>query len=275
MIILGATGSIGTSTAHAFGDFYQWLLFFQRWLLAEERYLCVLRRQQPRWEAMRRRCVSGKQSFDVVHEVRQSNLHRCPGDPYLNLLCTFRCSAQSSGSAGTYEAHIRGSTCTHRGNFIFCSLNETVFSYGMVTYKTHRPKRHTIPDRSAVQCGEDAGETIIKLWQDYADGRRPHPLSQPPNMPLSELLRVTFARPAPAGPCKPRSSWSIFQLSLYPGANRRRMLRIERIMHSEPGRFLVRRSNPRDLRRFAPAPPLREITKGRTDEWDCEGNDRP
>ena len=35
-------------------------------------------------------------------------------------------------------------------------------------------------------------------------------------------------------------------------------------MHGEPGRFLVRRSNLRDLRRFAPARPLPEITKGRT-----------
>jgi hypothetical protein len=50
----------------------------------------------------------------------------------------------------------------------FCPLNHAVFSYCMPPYKTSRPKRHTLPDWPAVQRGEDAGETIMKLWQDYA-----------------------------------------------------------------------------------------------------------
>jgi hypothetical protein len=48
----------------------------------------------------------------------------------------------------------------------------------MLSPKTSRSHRRTLPDWAAVQRGEDAGETLLHLWRDYAaSAAQPYALS--------------------------------------------------------------------------------------------------
>lgn len=39
----------------------------------------------------------------------------------------------------------------------------------MSSYQASRAKCRTLPNWSAVQCGQDAGKTLVSLWREYAE----------------------------------------------------------------------------------------------------------